>query len=42
MKTMQTYCISCKKYTENENSNVRRTKCSYRIVLFVIRKNRLL
>ena len=23
---METYCISCKKYTENENSNVRKTK----------------
>ena len=25
-KTMETYCVSCKKYTENENSNVRKTK----------------
>ena len=23
---MQTYCISCKKYAENENSTVRKTK----------------
>ena len=23
---METYCDSCKKYTENENSNVRKTK----------------
>ena len=23
---METYCISCKKYTANENSNVRKTK----------------
>ena len=23
---MKTYCVSCKKYTANENSNVRRTK----------------
>ena len=23
---METYCVSCKKYTENENSNVRKTK----------------
>ena len=22
---METYCISCKKYTENENSNIRKT-----------------
>ena len=26
IKTMETYCVSCKKYTENENSNVRKTK----------------
>ena len=25
-KTMETYCISCKKYTANENSGVRKTK----------------
>ena len=23
---METYCVSCKKNTENENSNVRKTK----------------
>ena len=23
---METYCVSCKKYTENKNSNVRKTK----------------
>ena len=23
---METYCVSCKKYTENEHSNVRKTK----------------
>ena len=23
---METYCISCKKYTENKNSYVRKTK----------------
>ena len=23
---METYCVSCKKYTEKENSNVRKTK----------------
>ena len=23
---MEIYCVSCKKYTENENSNVRKTK----------------
>ena len=23
---METYCVSCKKYTENENSNARKTK----------------
>ena len=25
MKTMETYCVSCKKYTTNENSSVRKT-----------------
>ena len=25
-KTMETYCVSCKKYTANENSSVRKTK----------------
>ena len=23
---METYCVSCKKYTTNENSNLRKTK----------------
>ena len=23
---METYCVSCKKYTANENSSVRKTK----------------
>ena len=23
---METYCVSCKKYTENENSKFRKTK----------------
>ena len=23
---METYCVTCKKYNENENSNVRKTK----------------
>ena len=23
---MEPYCVSCKKFTENENSNVRKTK----------------
>ena len=26
IKTMETYCVSCNKNTENENSNVRKTK----------------
>ena len=26
IKPMETYCVSCKKYTKNENSNVRKTK----------------
>ena len=26
IKTMKTCCVSCKKYTEIENSHVRRTK----------------
>ena len=29
---MDTYCVSCKKYTENENSSVRKTK-QYRLIL---------
>ena len=24
--TMETYCVSCKKITENENSSVKKTK----------------
>ena len=35
---METYSVSCKKYTENENSNVRKTKNK----LLVARKNQLL
>ena len=23
---METYCVSCKKYTDNKNSNVKKTK----------------
>ena len=23
---METYCVSCRRYTENKNSNVRKTK----------------
>ena len=30
---METYCVSCKKYTEDKNSNVRRTKKSRLILL---------
>ena len=26
MKTVETYCTSCKKNTANENSNIRKTK----------------
>ena len=26
IKTMETYCVSCKKYNTNENSSVRKTK----------------
>ena len=26
METMETYCDSCKKYTENKSSNVRKNK----------------
>ena len=40
---METYHVSCKKYTENENSSVRKTTqsrlCFYQIVPFVARKN---
>ena len=38
---METYCVSCKKNTENENSSVRKTKHYYQIALFVARKNQL-
>ena len=41
---METYCVSCKKYTANKNSNVRKTKqnrCFYQIVMLVARKNQL-
>ena len=43
---METYCVSCKKYTANENSSVRRTKQN-RLMLLSNRaicgkKNRLL
>ena len=30
---METYCVSCKKYTENENSNVRKTKQNWLMLL---------
>ena len=30
---MKMYCVSCKKYTENENSNVRKTKQNRLILL---------
>ena len=36
---METYSVCCKKYTANENSNVRKTKQNRLIVLFVARKN---
>ena len=26
IKTMETYCVSCKKYTQNKNSSLRRTQ----------------
>ena len=44
---METHCVSCKKYTGSENSNVRKAKqngdkWSYQIVLFVTRKDALL
>ena len=29
---METYCVSCKKYTANENSSVKKTK-QYRLML---------
>ena len=33
MKTMETYCISPKKYTANENSSVKKTKQNRLMVL---------
>ena len=40
---METYCVNCKKYTANPNSNVRKAKQNrlmlVSIVLFVARKN---
>ena len=43
---MEIYCVSCKKYTANENSSVRKTKQKRLMllanVLFVARKNQLL
>ena len=30
---METYCVSCKKYTANENSSVRKTKQNILILL---------
>ena len=30
---MKTYCVSCKKYTTNENSSVRKTKQSRSMLL---------
>ena len=30
---METYCVSCKKYTPNENSSIRKTKQLYRLIL---------
>ena len=30
---MESYCVSCKKYTANENSNVRKTKQSRLMLL---------
>ena len=30
---METYCASCKKYTENEDSNVRKTKQNRLMIL---------
>ena len=30
---METYCVSCKKYTENKNSSVRKTKQNRLIML---------
>ena len=32
---METYCISCKKYIENENSSVRKTKQNKLMLLII-------
>ena len=42
---MKKYCVSCKKYTANKSSNVRKTKQNRLMLfikLFLARKNRLL
>ena len=43
---METYCVSCKKYTSNENSNARKTNQNRLMFLsnceINARKNRLL
>ena len=40
---MEPYFVSCKKYTANENRNVRKSKrnrlCFYQIALFMARKS---
>ena len=41
IKTMETYCVSYKKYTSNENISVKKTLMK-KIVLFVARKSQLL
>ena len=45
MKTMETYCVSCRKYTGTKIQMLEKLNkidyCSYQIVLFVVRKNRL-
>ena len=35
---METYCGSCKKYTENENSNVTKTVCGQKKSTFITNK----
>ena len=46
IKTMETYCLSCKRFIANKNTSVRKTKPNRLMllgnVLFVARKNRLL
>ena len=41
---MEAYCVSCKKYTANENSSVRKTRQNrvFSLKLFVALKNQLL